>query len=89
METARVLGLRNAHVIIGARNIERANEAKQLILKDNKSARVDILKLDLASLKSVRAFANNFLALNLPLNILMYVIASNTTIYFILFYCIY
>ncbi|CAL5422546.1 unnamed protein product [Camellia sinensis] len=71
LETARVLALRNAHVIIAARNMEAANEAKQLILKENENARVDILKLDLCSMKSIRAFANNFNALNLPLNILI------------------
>ncbi|KAG8374312.1 hypothetical protein BUALT_Bualt11G0118600 [Buddleja alternifolia] len=71
LETARVLALRNAHVIIAARNIEAANEAKQLILKDNENARVDVLKLDLSSLKSVKEFADNFIALNLPLNILI------------------
>ncbi|CAA3026648.1 Hypothetical predicted protein [Olea europaea subsp. europaea] len=51
--------------------MKAANEAKQLILKDNKTARLDALKLDLASLKSVKAFANNFIALKLPLNILI------------------
>lgn len=71
LETARVLALRNAHVIIAARNMEAANEAKHMILKDNNIARVDVLKLDLASLTSVKAFADNFIALNLPLNILM------------------
>ncbi|KAI3447671.1 hypothetical protein Pfo_004336 [Paulownia fortunei] len=71
LETARVLAMRNAHVIIGARNMEAANEAKQLILKDNINARVDVLKLDLASLKSIVAFADDFIALNLPLNILI------------------
>ncbi|KAL7195348.1 hypothetical protein ACSBR1_035552 [Camellia fascicularis] len=71
LETARVLALRNAHVIIAARNMEAANEAKQLILKDNENARVDVLKLDLCSMKSIRAFVNNFNAFNLPLNILI------------------
>ncbi|CAO2820540.1 unnamed protein product [Amaranthus hypochondriacus] len=70
-ETARVLALRNAHVIIGARNLNAANEAKQRILKEVKSGRVDVLKLDLSSIKSVTEFAHNFLALNLPLNILI------------------
>nr|XP_009625387.1 short-chain dehydrogenase TIC 32 B, chloroplastic-like [Nicotiana tomentosiformis] len=51
--------------------MEAANEAKQSILKENKSARVEILKLDLSSMKSIKAFADNFLALNLPLNILI------------------
>lgn len=53
--------------------MESAKEAKQIILEDNKSARVDIMKLDLCSVKSVRSFVENFLALDLPLNILMYV----------------
>lgn len=70
-ETARVLALRRAHVIIAARNLEAANEAKQLILKENKTARVDVLKLDLCSIKSVRAFVDSFSALDLPLNLLM------------------
>ncbi|WVY97915.1 hypothetical protein V8G54_030066 [Vigna mungo] len=71
LETARVLARRNAHVIIGARNMESAKEAKQVILRENESARVDILKLDLCSVNSVRTFVNNFIALALPLNILI------------------
>ncbi|XP_075513062.1 short-chain dehydrogenase TIC 32 B, chloroplastic-like [Primulina tabacum] len=71
LETARVLALRNARVIIGARNMEAANEAKQLILQDNEKAKIDVMKLDLASLKSIKSFAQNFMALNLPLNILI------------------
>ncbi|CAI9783234.1 unnamed protein product [Fraxinus pennsylvanica] len=71
LETSRVLARRNAHVIIGARNMEAANEAKQLILKDNNNARIDIFKLNLASLKSVKAFADHFISLNLPLNVLI------------------
>ncbi|EPS67280.1 hypothetical protein M569_07496, partial [Genlisea aurea] len=71
LETARVLALQNAHVIIGARNMEAAKEAKQQIAKDQKNARIDVLKLDLNSLKSVKAFADHFIALNLPLNILI------------------
>ncbi|XP_012074899.1 short-chain dehydrogenase TIC 32 B, chloroplastic isoform X1 [Jatropha curcas] len=70
-ETARVLALRKAHVIIAARNMEAANEAKQLILKEDEDACVDVLKLDLASIKSIRGFADKFIALNLPLNILI------------------
>jgi hypothetical protein len=53
--------------------MESAKEAKQLILEDNESARVDTMMLDLCSIKSVRSFVENFLALDLPLNILMYV----------------
>ncbi|KAI7728704.1 hypothetical protein M8C21_019075 [Ambrosia artemisiifolia] len=71
LETARVLALRGAHVIIAARNMEAANDAKQNIIKNNQNAKVDILQLDLSCLKSVKAFADNFLALNIPLNILI------------------
>ncbi|XP_041026768.1 short-chain dehydrogenase TIC 32 B, chloroplastic-like isoform X2 [Juglans microcarpa x Juglans regia] len=71
LETVRVLALRKAHVIIAARNTEAANAAKELILEDNKTARVDVLKLDLCSVKSIRAFVDNFIALDVPLNILI------------------
>ncbi|XP_030529008.1 short-chain dehydrogenase TIC 32 B, chloroplastic-like [Rhodamnia argentea] len=70
-ETARVLALRGARVVIAARNTDAANEAKRLILDDHGDARVDVLKLDLCSMKSIRAFVSNFIALDLPLNILI------------------
>ncbi|CAK7333837.1 unnamed protein product [Dovyalis caffra] len=71
LETTRVLALHKAHVIVAARNMDAANEAKQLILEEDENARVDVLKLDLSSLKSVTEFADNFNALDLPLNILI------------------
>lgn len=71
LETTRVLALRGVHVIIGARNVKAANEAKKTILTEIETARIDVLELDLCSVKSIRAFADNFIALNLPLNILM------------------
>ncbi|OVA18309.1 Short-chain dehydrogenase/reductase SDR [Macleaya cordata] len=71
LETSRVLALCGAHVIIAARNLKAANEAKQIILKDNGAANIDVLKLDLCSMKSIREFANNFNALDLPLNMLI------------------
>ncbi|XP_042377085.1 short-chain dehydrogenase TIC 32 B, chloroplastic-like isoform X2 [Zingiber officinale] len=73
-ETARVSALRGAHVIIGARNLEAANAVKQNILNSIPSARIDIIQIELrllSSLKSVRAFVEKFLAMNLPLNILI------------------
>ncbi|CAH9069356.1 unnamed protein product [Cuscuta europaea] len=71
LEVARVLALRKAHVVIAARNMDAAREAKELIQKASSTASVDILKLDLSSLKSVKAFADDFKALGLPLNILI------------------
>ncbi|KAF1866625.1 hypothetical protein Lal_00018009 [Lupinus albus] len=71
LETARVLALRKAHVIIAVRNMVSGNEARQHILDENQSARVDILNLDLSSVTSVRSFVEKFIALDLPLNILI------------------
>ncbi|KAK6290426.1 hypothetical protein POUND7_001967 [Theobroma cacao] len=71
LETSRVLALRKVHVLIAARNLKAANEAKESILTENETARIDVLELDLCSIKSIRAFADNFLALNRRLNILI------------------
>ncbi|KAK4759481.1 hypothetical protein SAY87_022612 [Trapa incisa] len=71
LETARVLALRGAHVIIAARNMESAIDAKNSILEQCNTANVDVLKLDLCSIQSVRTFATSFKDLNLPLNILI------------------
>ncbi|CAA7052269.1 unnamed protein product [Microthlaspi erraticum] len=71
LETARVLAMRGAHVIIAARNEKAGNEAKEMIRQMNPNARVDFLQLDVSSIKSVRSFAHEFLALNVPLNILI------------------
>ncbi|RLM92067.1 short-chain dehydrogenase TIC 32, chloroplastic-like [Panicum miliaceum] len=71
LETSRVFALRGAHVIIAARNTEAASEARKTIMENNPAARIDVLKLDLSSLKSVRAFADQFNSMKLPLNVLI------------------
>ncbi|MGB3775788.1 MAG: oxidoreductase, partial [Leeuwenhoekiella sp.] len=48
-------------VLMACRDLEKAENAKQQLLKQVGSAKLDILPLDLASLDSVRAFAENFL----------------------------
>ncbi|XP_074588082.1 short-chain dehydrogenase TIC 32 B, chloroplastic-like [Curcuma longa] len=70
-ETARVMALRGAHVIIGARNTEAAESVKQSILLNTPSARIDIIHLELSSQNSVREFSDRFLSMDLPLNILI------------------
>jgi retinol dehydrogenase 12 len=71
LETSRVFALRGIHVIIAARNTEAASKAMKTIMENNPAARIDVLKLDLSSLKSVRAFADQFNSMKFPLNILM------------------
>ncbi|CAM6100196.1 unnamed protein product [Calypogeia fissa] len=70
-ETVRVLAKRGAHIFLAARNISAAEMVKEDILKETASARIDLLKIDLASMESVRTAAKEFLALNVPLNVLV------------------
>uniref|UniRef100_A0A0D9ZII2 Uncharacterized protein n=1 Tax=Oryza glumipatula TaxID=40148 RepID=A0A0D9ZII2_9ORYZ len=70
-ETCRVLVMRGVHVVMGVRNLSAGACVRDEILKQVPSAKIDILNLDLSSMSSVRRFAENFKALNLPLNILI------------------
>ncbi|GJP32084.1 hypothetical protein CLOM_g16622 [Closterium sp. NIES-68] len=85
-ETARVLALRGASVVLAVRNTEAGEAAKAAIIKDIEGRltaagagagagippavreHVSVMALDLGSLKSVRAFAADYLRLNRPLN---------------------
>lgn len=60
-ETALGLAKKEMTVILACRNIEKANTAKQKILKEVPAADLDILKIDLSKLDSVRSFAKNYL----------------------------
>jgi WW domain-containing oxidoreductase len=70
-ETSRVLALRGVHVILAVRNVVAAQHVKQAILKEIPTAKLDVMELDLSSMKSVRKFASEFNSSSLPLNILM------------------
>uniref|UniRef100_A0A2P2LEM0 Short-chain dehydrogenase n=4 Tax=Rhizophora mucronata TaxID=61149 RepID=A0A2P2LEM0_RHIMU len=71
LETTRVLALRGVHVVIAARNLEAGGNAREAILKEIPSSKVDVMQLDLSSMASVRKFASNFTSSSLPLNILV------------------
>ncbi|MCO5593433.1 hypothetical protein L7F22_047447 [Adiantum nelumboides] len=70
-ETARVLALRGAQVVMAVRSVSSGEAVKQSILNETSNARLHVLQLDLSSMASVRKFAGEFRALNLPLNILI------------------
>lgn len=59
-ETARTLAYFGATVILSCRNLDAANKCKQMILEDRPSAKIEVMHLDLASLKSVRMFAEEY-----------------------------
>ncbi|XP_019415998.1 PREDICTED: short-chain dehydrogenase TIC 32, chloroplastic-like [Lupinus angustifolius] len=70
-ETARVLAKRGVRVVIGARDMNKAREMKENIQKESPYANVIMLQIDLSSFGSVQRFCSQFLALQLPLNILI------------------
>lgn len=61
-ETALVLAQKQIRVILACRNLAKAENAKNEILDTYPEARIEILKLDLADLDSVHAFAKAYLA---------------------------
>ncbi|XP_037542302.1 dehydrogenase/reductase SDR family member on chromosome X-like [Nematolebias whitei] len=70
-EVVRHLARLGAHVIIGGRDEQEGIAAIQRICEEDKEAKVEFRKLDLASLHSVRQFAQSFKERDLPLNILV------------------
>ena len=71
VETARVLALRGVHVVMGIRNMAAGGEIKDAILRDNSTAKIDVMEVDLSSMESVRKFALQYNSRGLPLNILV------------------
>uniref|UniRef100_A0A7N0V0Q2 Short-chain dehydrogenase/reductase n=1 Tax=Kalanchoe fedtschenkoi TaxID=63787 RepID=A0A7N0V0Q2_KALFE len=61
-ETARVLALRGARVILATR---------EMILEEIPSAKVEVMELDVSSMASVKSFTSRFTSTGLPLNVLI------------------
>lgn len=60
-ETARSLALHGATVTMACRNMEAAHAARGKILSEHPTAKVEVMYLDLASLKTVSEMANAYL----------------------------
>jgi hypothetical protein len=58
---------------MAVRGIPAAQAVRDRVLAEAPGARLDVMELDLSSMASVRAFASQFVARGLPLNILVYV----------------
>ncbi|CAJ0871523.1 3562_t:CDS:10 [Entrophospora sp. SA101] len=69
--TCRELARKNAHVFVLSRSIERGTAAVEKIKQETGNQNVELLQLDLQSLKSVKECAQSFLARKLPLHILI------------------
>ena len=71
IETVRALANAGARVIIGARDLTRAEPIAQSLRTETGSNKIELEQLDLASLKSVRDFVKRFLEKKRPLHILV------------------
>ncbi|HUY81026.1 MAG TPA: oxidoreductase [Acidobacteriaceae bacterium] len=70
-QAALELARAGARVILGCRNIDKANAARNRILAEVPAAQLEPAALDLASLASIRAFAQTFLAQPRSLDLLI------------------
>ncbi|XP_058203655.1 short-chain dehydrogenase TIC 32 A, chloroplastic-like [Rhododendron vialii] len=70
-ETARVLAKRGARLVLPARSLKAAEDAKARIVSEFPESEIIVMALDLSSLNSVRSFVAQFESLNLPLNLLI------------------
>ena len=71
LETARALAAAGAEVVMAARNQERANEARGKIRATVPDASLTIVKLDLGSLDSVKAAAEEILSTHETIDLLI------------------
>eukprot|EP00188_Purpureofilum_apyrenoidigerum_P001039 Plantae.Rhodophyta-Purpureofilum_apyrenoidigerum.ctg15296.p1 GENE.Plantae.Rhodophyta-Purpureofilum_apyrenoidigerum.ctg15296~~Plantae.Rhodophyta-Purpureofilum_apyrenoidigerum.ctg15296.p1 ORF type:complete len:302 (+),score=58.07 Plantae.Rhodophyta-Purpureofilum_apyrenoidigerum.ctg15296:102-1007(+) len=69
--TAKILAQHNAQVIIASRNEQKGQAAANAIKKEFSYARVEFMKLDLASRDSILSFVDDFREKSLPLHILV------------------
>ena len=70
-ETVKQLAKQGAEVILACRRLDSGEHAKQSILAECPNAIVEVMELDLASLSSIRAFAQHFLDQGRPLHVLV------------------
>lgn len=70
-ETAASLAKEGFRVILACRNMAKANAARQKIQQQVPSAVTEVMEIDLSSLRSVRSFANSFVAKHQRLDLLI------------------
>ncbi|EQC33067.1 hypothetical protein SDRG_09586 [Saprolegnia diclina VS20] len=71
LEIARQLAQMGAHVIFACRSKERAEDAMKQVAATTSSSKLEFMALDVGSLASVRAFADDFLKSKRTLDILV------------------
>lgn len=69
--TALELAKRGCRVILACRNLEKAEAAKAKIIQETSNAEIEVMLIDMTSLKSIRYFATEFREKEQRLNILV------------------
>ena len=70
-ETTRALAKKGATIVMACRNLEKAEPVGEMIQAESKNPNIKVMKLDLASLESVRSFTQEFKARYQQLNVLI------------------
>lgn len=70
-ETARSLAFHGAHVVMACRDVAKGEKCLQAILAERSLAKVTVMKLNLASFKSVEEFSEEYKKKQWPLHILI------------------
>ena len=70
-ETARALAEMNATVVLACRDLNKAQAAAEEIKEQTPKSHVEVMKLDLTDLKSIKDFVNEFKSKHQNLNILI------------------
>ncbi len=70
-QAAKELALKGAHVLLGVRDAAKGAAALERLRREVPAASAEVAQLDMASLSSIRAFANQFLARGIALDVLI------------------
>ncbi|XP_057421815.1 short-chain dehydrogenase TIC 32 A, chloroplastic [Lotus japonicus] len=70
-ETARLLAKRGARLVLPARSMKAAEDARARIVSEYPESEIIVMALDLSSLNSVRNFVARFHSFGFPLNLLI------------------
>jgi len=70
-EATRALAKKGATIIMACRNLEKAEPVCEMIQAESENPNIEVMKLDLASLKLIRNFTQEFLARYQKLNVLI------------------
>jgi len=70
-EASRVLAGRGARVVLACRDLAKAEAARQRITRETPGAQCEVMLLDLASLSSIRAFADQYTSSQATLDVLL------------------